>query len=134
MDVGPDNALYFSNLNPGWKPRSNLRYFAKYSFHPVSVETPQDRVGVLTTCELAQNYPNPFNPSTTIEFRLPSRGDVRLAVYDPLGREVAVLAEGTYEAGPHACPFTGTELPSAVYLYRLSWNGRSVVRRMMLLR
>lgn len=134
MSVGPGNALYFSNLNPGWKSSSQVRYLAKYTFHPVSVETPQDRMGVLTTCELAQNYPNPFNPSTTIEFRLPSRGEVRLAVYDPLGREVAVLAEGTYEAGAHAFPFNGTEHPSAFYLYRLSWNGRSVVRRMVLLR
>ncbi|MBE0645432.1 MAG: T9SS type A sorting domain-containing protein [Bacteroidetes bacterium] len=87
-----------------------------------------------TTCLLAQNYPNPFNPSTTIEFSIPSRGDVRLIVVDHLGREIAVLADGEYQAGPHSCQFSGAEHPSGVYMYRLSWDGNTVARRMVLLR
>ncbi len=134
MAVGPDNALYFSNLNPGWKSYSGVRYLAKYSFHPVSVETLPDKEGLPTTCLLAQNYPNPFNPSTTIEFSIPSRGDVRLAVFDHLGREIAVLADGEYQAGTHSCQFPGAEHPSGVYMYHLNWNGNTVARRMALLR
>jgi hypothetical protein len=83
---------------------------------------------------LKQNYPNPFNPSTTIEFSIPNRGNVLLSIFDHLGREVAVLADGEYQAGTHSCHFTSAEQPSGLYMYRLSWNGNITVRRMVLLR
>jgi len=57
--------------------------------------------------ELSPNYPNPFNPRTTISFSLPHPEDVRLAVYDILGREVAVLVDGPQAAGAHRVPFDG---------------------------
>ncbi|MFZ1729400.1 MAG: choice-of-anchor D domain-containing protein [Bacteroidota bacterium] len=83
---------------------------------------------------LFQNYPNPFNPSTSIEFSIPGRGEVRLSVLDNLGREIAVLANGEYQAGSHTCRFDAAEFGSGMYLYRLSWNGTNVTRRMLLLR
>ncbi len=55
-----------------------------------------------------------FYPSTTIEFSIPSRGDVTLTVFDHLGRQVAVLADGEYRAGTHSYTFIGAELPSGV--------------------
>ena len=71
--------------------------------------------------QLFQNYPNPFNPSTTIGFRVWGLGSswVRLAVYDILGREVAVLVDGKKEAGSYEVKFDGSNLASGVYLYRL---------------
>ena len=69
---------------------------------------------------LRQNYPNPFNPSTTIVVDLPASSDVRLAVYDLLGREVAVLMEGEVEPGSHRVTFTANTLASGVYICRLT--------------
>ena len=134
MAVGPAGTFYFSALRAKWTDRNWLTYLAKYSLHPVSVETLSERAVDPAICALKQNYPNPFNPSTTIAFSIPSRGDVRLSVFDHLGREVAVLADGEYQAGSHRCQFTGAELPSGVYMYRLSWKGSTVARRMVLLR
>ncbi|MBD3167245.1 T9SS type A sorting domain-containing protein, partial [bacterium] len=62
---------------------------------------------------LHEAYPNPFNPSTTIGFSVPMTSPVRLAVYDVLGREVAVLADRSYQAGTH----------------RVTWNGRNTNNR-----
>jgi hypothetical protein len=69
---------------------------------------------------LQQNYPNPFNPSTTITYELPGTSEVRLSVYDILGREVTVLVNEKRDAGIHEVKFDGTHLASGVYIYRLT--------------
>jgi hypothetical protein len=68
---------------------------------------------------LDQNYPNPFNPTTVISFQLPVSSDVRLVVYDLLGREVAVLLNEKRQAGIHTSTFDASSLGSGMYLYRL---------------
>ena len=72
-----------------------------------------------TEFSLAQNYPNPFNPETTIPFALPVRANVKLSVFDLLGREVATLVNGTMDAGSHAVNWNASDLSSGVYFYRL---------------
>jgi hypothetical protein len=86
------------------------------------------------TFTLSQNYPNPFNPSTSIVFSIPAQGTVRLTVLDPLGREIAVLADGEYPAGTYTCLFDAAEHTSGLYMYRLSFNGATMARKMLLLR
>jgi len=66
-----------------------------------------------------QNFPNPFLGTTTLRYSLPKTMNVRLAVYDLLGREVAVLAEGSQEAGIYTGAFDGTKVPPGVYFARL---------------
>lgn len=83
---------------------------------------------------LAQNYPNPFNPETAIRFDLPQAGAVRLAVYDVLGREVALLVDGYLPAGRHEAVFEAAQLPSGVYVYRMETAGRTFTRTMLLLK
>ncbi len=85
------------------------------------------------------NYPNPFNPQTRITFELPVASNVRLMVYDVLGREVARLAAGSYPAGTHAVTWdgrdaTGASVPSGVYLYRIEAGRFTQTRRMTLLK
>jgi hypothetical protein len=68
---------------------------------------------------LEQNYPNPFNPATTIEFALPNNSNVKIAVYDVLGRLVTRLVEGNFEAGYHKVQFNASTLASGIYFYRI---------------
>jgi uncharacterized protein (DUF1501 family) len=95
---------------------------------------PTDRpVGFL----LEQNAPNPFNPTTVIRFTV--SGDhggtpLRLTVYDVLGREVAVLADGVMPAGPHSVTFDASRLPSGVYVYRLEGGGTVLTKQMTLVK
>ena len=70
-------------------------------------------------------YPNPFNPSATIRYALPEAADVRLVVYDVVGREVARLVEGKRPAGYHRVRFDGSRLASGLYLYRLVAKGEA---------
>ncbi len=79
---------------------------------------------------LHQNYPNPFNPVTQIRFELPARENVRLTVFDLLGRLVAVLVDEIAEAGSHTVNFDASSLSSGVYTYRLQ-AGTTVLTRKM---
>jgi hypothetical protein len=83
---------------------------------------------------LAQNYPNPFNPATTISYILPSPARVRLAVFDNLGREIALLADGEEPAGSRSHEWDAASFASGVYFYRLTVEGTSFTRKMLLLR
>lgn len=95
----------------------------------VSNDTPTEIPG---TYALDQNYPNPFNPATVIDFEVPEASDVRIAVYDVLGRVVQVLHEGITAAGHHAVTFDAQNLPSGIYMYRME-SGNEVITRMMTL-
>ena len=102
----------------------------------VSIEEPSDEERAMGI-ELEQNYPNPFNPSTVIGFRISGAHNgtpVRLAVYDMLGREVAVLVDGAMSAGFHEVTFDAKALSSGMYIYRLSTPQGSVSRLMTLLK
>ena len=80
---------------------------------------------------LAQNYPNPFNPTTMITYAVPAVADVRLAVFDLLGREVAVLADGQVAAGTYRAVFNASQLASGVYYCRLTAPGFAAERAMI---
>ena len=83
---------------------------------------------------LDQNYPNPFNPSTTIEFQLDQMHHVRLAVYDLMGREVALLLDGSYTPGTYSVQFDARDLASGTYIYQLRTPEGVKSRTMVLLK
>jgi choice-of-anchor B domain-containing protein len=89
---------------------------------PVGSSTASAVTAPTTTVTVA---PNPFATAATIRFALEAPTEVRLAVYDVLGREVAVLVDGPLEAGAHVAVFDGRGLPSGTYVYRLT-AGRDV--------
>jgi len=87
---------------------------------------------------LLPNHPNPFNPRTTIAFVLDRPGEVSLEVFDQRGRLVRTLLAGTLAAGYHAVNWDGRDAAgrsaaAELYLYRLVADGRSRVRKMLLL-
>jgi hypothetical protein len=102
------NALQtYIDLGTGGTPNFEVKQNSNES---ISTETVQN--------SLMANYPNPFNPTTTIRYQLSAAGNVSLKIYDMLGREVAVLAEGMKEAGYYTANFDGSKLASGVYFTR----------------
>jgi hypothetical protein len=83
---------------------------------------------------LDQNYPNPFNPSTTISFSIPAVSQVRLVVYDILGREVKTLLDEKKEAGSYRVTFNAQNFASGIYFCRIEAGAEFKVRKMMLLK
>lgn len=90
--------------------------------------------GIPESASLWQNYPNPFNPATAVRYQLPSACDVKLTVYDLLGREVKTLVDEMQAAGLHTVHFDAAGLSSGTYVYRLKAGDFSQSRSMILLR
>ena len=100
---------------------------------------PLHAAGVATRFSLEQNYPNPFNPATTITFSVPASSQVRLEVYDILGRLVKTLlsqemASGTYNVHWDGTAQNGVGVSSGIYLYRIQAGSTTAVRKMLLLK
>jgi hypothetical protein len=83
---------------------------------------------------LDQNYPNPFNPSTVISYQLSAASNVRLTVYDMLGRKMALLVNEKQNAGTHQVRWNAANMPSGMYFYKIETGSESQVRKMMLLK
>ncbi len=83
---------------------------------------------------LAQNYPNPFNPTTTISFGLPKAGNVKLVVYDVLGRAVATLINEHRDAGMYNIAFDASNYASGVYFYKLEAGDFTSIKKMILVK
>jgi hypothetical protein len=81
---------------------------------------------------LMQNYPNPFNPTTTIEYVIPYESLAVLKVYNLLGQEMRTLYEGWASPGQHKVSFDTSDLPSGIYVYRLTAGGGALSKKMIL--
>lgn len=104
---------------------------------PLSETSPSE---VSNRLELRPNHPNPFNPATTISYTVDRPTHVRLAVYDPSGRLIAVLADGLREPGEvHAAVWRGADeegraVSSGVYFVSMETERATQTAKMILLK
>jgi hypothetical protein len=84
--------------------------------------------------ELQQNYPNPFNPTTTIRYALPQSAQVKLKVYDVLGKEVAVLVDQAQPAGYYDVQWNAMRMSSGVYFYHIDAGDYHRVMKMQVIK
>ena len=87
-----------------------------------------------TKFNLSQNYPNPFNPVTSIKFTIPEVVNVKISVYNILGREVAVLADREYQAGEYIIRWEAANVSSGIYFIRMEAADYRRTLKMVLLR
>ena len=117
-----------------------INWNAPLVFLAVAVEAARSATGMPSSSEPVRQRPeldlgvapNPFRTATRVAFTLERPEPVRLAVYDVLGREVAVLASGAMASGDHEAVLSGTTLRSGVYLLRLTAGDASAVSRVTL--
>ncbi len=105
---------------------------------PLTLEVTQGTVseeaGAVPEVSALVVYPNPTNASATVALTVAAASDVRVSVYDVLGRRVAVLAEGPLNAGTHRFALDGAGLPTGVYVVRAEGGAEPLVRRITLVR
>ncbi len=116
---------------PMWQ--YNARHTGVYgNIDVVSVE--ENLSGIPEKYSLKQNYPNPFNPSTTIGFDMQKPGLVNIIAYDITGKECSVIFSGYKTAGYHEMKFNASNLTSGIYFYKITANGYTDTKKMMLVK
>ncbi|UCC80717.1 MAG: right-handed parallel beta-helix repeat-containing protein [Candidatus Zixiibacteriota bacterium] len=81
-----------------------------------------------------QNYPNPFNAATTIKFELPASSQVKIEVFDLLGRKIETLVNSRFYAGYHVITWNANDYASGMYFYMVQAGGQNFVRKMSLIK
>jgi photosystem II stability/assembly factor-like uncharacterized protein len=134
---GTTNSLlgvYFTNTNTGIAVGENGTIL-RTTTGGIRVTDVKDIVSALPNqFALEQNYPNPFNPATVISYELPVTSNVRLIIYDVLGREVQTLINEHQNAGNHSVTLDAGNLPSGVYFYRLQAGSYNATKKLLLLK
>ena len=110
-----------------------------FSMTPIPTAVDEDITEIPAQYELSQNYPNPFNPGTTIAFVIPKAQDVKLEIYNMLGRRVKTLVEDKMQAGAHKVAWDGTNdlgkaVASGTYIYKLRTESFTETKRLVLVR
>jgi hypothetical protein len=124
--------IYYSFNNFKLIPRKNDDFVG----HVTSVDEVNE---IAQTYSLSQNYPNPFNPSTIISYTIPSginqnASNVKLTVFDILGREVRTLVNEVKNPGRYEVHFNSEELGSGIYFYTIQAGSFYQTKKMMLLK
>jgi hypothetical protein len=83
---------------------------------------------------LHQNYPNPFNPLTTIKYELAKEVNVKITLYDVLGKEVMRLVNENKKAGTYTVDFNAVNMATGVYFYRIEAGDFREVKKMILIK
>lgn len=117
-----------------------LFFFAAFTAVPAASTAPAHDVDEVTAEQpdefvLSAAYPNPFNPQTSFSLSVEDRQDVKVEVFNLLGRSVKVLFEGTMDADEtRTFTFEAGDLPSGIYLYRVRGENFTATRQMTLLK
>ncbi len=103
----------------------------------VDIQNEEDKI--LPHFELLQNFPNPFNPETIIQYSIPptekvATSNVKIVVFDVLGREVKTLVSQDQKPGNYEIKFNAKELSSGIYYYKLSYGSFSKMKKMVFLK
>ncbi|HPS64726.1 MAG TPA: T9SS type A sorting domain-containing protein, partial [Ignavibacteria bacterium] len=134
-----DSGKLSNNITYQWKVRASntagtSQWSAQWNFTPRITTVPNNNATVPDKYNLSQNYPNPFNPSTQIKFSVPQTKNVRISIYDALGKEVSVLLNEVKNPGEYVVTFNGNNLSSGIYFYKLTSGDFTDIKKMILVK
>lgn len=124
------------SLFDGKDPSAEIVYYRIKQINKDGSEVYSSQVkigqGITEPFIVEQNYPNPFNPRTSIVIDLLEDSDVEITIYNLEGKEISRLYKGFLTSGTHKFSFDASELPSGVYLYKVSTPNFSNTKKMIL--
>jgi photosystem II stability/assembly factor-like uncharacterized protein len=132
---GPDNQwiydIKFESPTKGWCVGSNGSIF-RYNTAIIGINGSSNTL--IKEFKLHQNYPNPFNPETFIGYEVPLASEIKITIYDVLGKIVRIFDEGVKLPGYYDLKFEGGNLSSGIYYYTLQSGSFYIAKKMVLLK
>jgi hypothetical protein len=126
--------VYAGSIIPVWmdgrRGGTDQEIYTAIVPYPLSVS--QNSNLIPENFSLYQNYPNPFNPATTINFDISERTNVRLSIYDQLGREIEVLINEVLQPGSYNYQFSAKNYSSGIYYYKMITDHFTQSRKMII--
>jgi hypothetical protein len=134
----PDNqegiiSIWEDKRSSGKEEVTNL-YTQRLNAHVAGIEPVPGNSGIPHEFNLYPPYPNPFNPDTKFRFDLIAPVNIRLSVYDAMGRQVAILKDGRQEAGSWEVTWNASNLASGQYFVRLQVDGKQLLEKVLLVK
>jgi hypothetical protein len=139
-DLFADTSLQVSASNINSVTFKLSGYEAKvYSLQKYNITSVSGNQNIVYQYKLEQNYPNPFNPSTVITYSLSRPGNVRVTIYDMLGREVTTLVNQAQNSGIYRVTWSGKNssgesVSSGIYFYSINSGSFVSTKKMILLK
>ena len=159
FDVYGDFTIETSSIKEGWEVHYNNNTILIFSINGSTFESGQlfeyDGVlnfssgiatdwtkegidvtysGVPASYSLSPAYPNPFNPNTTITYGVPTESDVKITVYDMLGREIVQLVNQNMSAGAHQITWQASNQSSGLYMIKMVSNDYTSIQKVLLMK
>ena len=146
--ISGDNGLSWSTKNDGLPNNTEVfsidftnNYIVIGTYANSAFRREKSQVGLTNISEiipssyvLNQNYPNPFNPTTTIKFDVPKSDNVKVNIFDMLGKEIAVIVNKGLSPGSYSVDWNASNFPSGVYFYSMQSGNFTQTKQMILLK
>ncbi len=134
MDTTKLDQFWITGMGqPGWTDGIVI-YFDDLRIKTGTVTGIENKTQGVSSYRLSQNYPNPFNPSTTIQYDVNRAGRVRIQLFNALGQKIKTLCDEFKPAGSYTLSFSGEQLPSGVYYYRMQTDNFIQTKKMLLVK
>lgn len=132
----PSIAILDSLVHVVWNDKRDGNFEVYYKRNPTGNPIGINNIsGIIPFAySLSQNYPNPFNPVTNVKFSIVNTEDVKIVVYDIMGREVQTLVNEKLQPGTYETTLDGSALNSGVYFYKLITHRYTETKKMILLK
>ncbi len=136
----PQTALNFwkfyghsnTNFDNGSSQSNVIYWILTRNYNPIGINPISNQVPL--RYNLYQSYPNPFNPSATIKFDVAKNSNVKIIIYDLLGREVQTLVNDILKPGTYKVAWNGSNFASGVYFYKLVSDNYVNTKKMILVK
>ena len=125
------NDIFFTDPYHGWAV-GDAGVILKYNTELIGIKNISSAIP--DNMMLYQNYPNPFNSSTIIEFQSNKFSNVKISLYDVLGRHITDIFNGFIHSGKHRISFNTSTIPSGIYFYKLTSGNFSETKKLVIVK
>jgi len=130
-----DSLYYIGSTDFSYNPVSQNEYSESY-YHRgcYYINGIEQETAIIEHMQLISIYPNPFNSSTVIKYFIENKAEVNISVFDIQGKLIDVINNNMQEPGYNELVWEPSNIPSGLYIFKISSNGKSQTQKALFLK